>query len=567
MFPTTTLTWYDHRVLRGSKMGKSSPRRRFISLLEPPNPLWGCSEAFSSYSGVPPSSSRRASRLLGAGFLSLWLLAGLLTTAVCHAAVSTGSRRTSRASLVASSTPDLASLLVNTPFPRFTTPSPALTKELASGGLPPGPLDQAALTHVFDVATPPLPWAVQDCAAASGTDACQGYLRVWAITSSSTPGSTASPNGAALEGIEELIGVLMPNQADATRLAGTVFQKSSLPPGSSNLKSVPTPGSPGSRAFTYDSHAFGKVTHIAVAMVHVARFVAVLQVSIFHSGIAPVTAAELASFARNQTIRADRAFGLAVAPVATTSPAKSSSNLPLEAGGGAGAVVVIGLLAWLLTHRRSGPKLATLGSASGTTGGALFLGATPPGTNSFGAAGSNPNATPFASNASGASSLVGFPFNAASGVYQAAGSQAGQWGNGQPGTSSTQLGQTAGQTGGPIGGVAQSSGLLPSFGEVLGSAVKKSSSVSQTSSQAVQGPGIGQASIDLPAFQSVFKGGSEQPSTQTAQYAPGETSQPTSQSTQPSTPAGWYDDPYAPGSGRLRWWDGQQWTQHVHPQG
>ena len=26
-------------------------------------------------------------------------------------------------------------------------------------------------------------------------------------------------------------------------------------------------------------------------------------------------------------------------------------------------------------------------------------------------------------------------------------------------------------------------------------------------------------------------------------------------------PAGWYDDP----SGRgLRWWDGEQWTEHVH---
>ncbi len=29
-----------------------------------------------------------------------------------------------------------------------------------------------------------------------------------------------------------------------------------------------------------------------------------------------------------------------------------------------------------------------------------------------------------------------------------------------------------------------------------------------------------------------------------------------------STPAGWYDD----GSGRLRWWDGQQWTEHFADQ-
>ncbi|WP_198679382.1 DUF2510 domain-containing protein [Thermomonospora amylolytica] len=26
---------------------------------------------------------------------------------------------------------------------------------------------------------------------------------------------------------------------------------------------------------------------------------------------------------------------------------------------------------------------------------------------------------------------------------------------------------------------------------------------------------------------------------------------------------GWYSDPH--GSGRLRWWDGQRWTEHVHP--
>lgn len=29
-----------------------------------------------------------------------------------------------------------------------------------------------------------------------------------------------------------------------------------------------------------------------------------------------------------------------------------------------------------------------------------------------------------------------------------------------------------------------------------------------------------------------------------------------------STPAGWYDD----GSGRLRWWDGQEWTEHFAPE-
>ncbi|QNA93053.1 MULTISPECIES: DUF2510 domain-containing protein [unclassified Microbacterium] len=28
-----------------------------------------------------------------------------------------------------------------------------------------------------------------------------------------------------------------------------------------------------------------------------------------------------------------------------------------------------------------------------------------------------------------------------------------------------------------------------------------------------------------------------------------------------TTPAGWYDD----GSGRQRWWDGQQWTEHFAP--
>ncbi len=26
-------------------------------------------------------------------------------------------------------------------------------------------------------------------------------------------------------------------------------------------------------------------------------------------------------------------------------------------------------------------------------------------------------------------------------------------------------------------------------------------------------------------------------------------------------PAGWYDDPSGAG---LRWWDGEQWTEHVH---
>ncbi|MGB3373679.1 MAG: DUF2510 domain-containing protein, partial [Microbacterium sp.] len=30
-----------------------------------------------------------------------------------------------------------------------------------------------------------------------------------------------------------------------------------------------------------------------------------------------------------------------------------------------------------------------------------------------------------------------------------------------------------------------------------------------------------------------------------------------------STPAGWYDD----GSGRQRWWDGQQWTENFAPGG
>ena len=29
-----------------------------------------------------------------------------------------------------------------------------------------------------------------------------------------------------------------------------------------------------------------------------------------------------------------------------------------------------------------------------------------------------------------------------------------------------------------------------------------------------------------------------------------------------TTPAGWYDD----GSGRQRWWDGQQWTEHFAPE-
>ena len=28
-----------------------------------------------------------------------------------------------------------------------------------------------------------------------------------------------------------------------------------------------------------------------------------------------------------------------------------------------------------------------------------------------------------------------------------------------------------------------------------------------------------------------------------------------------TTPAGWYDD----GSGRQRWWDGTQWTEHFAP--
>lgn len=28
-----------------------------------------------------------------------------------------------------------------------------------------------------------------------------------------------------------------------------------------------------------------------------------------------------------------------------------------------------------------------------------------------------------------------------------------------------------------------------------------------------------------------------------------------------NAPAGWYDD----GSGTMKWWDGAQWTEHVHP--
>lgn len=31
-----------------------------------------------------------------------------------------------------------------------------------------------------------------------------------------------------------------------------------------------------------------------------------------------------------------------------------------------------------------------------------------------------------------------------------------------------------------------------------------------------------------------------------------------------TTQPGWYDDPGAPGTGQLRWWDGQAWTEHVH---
>lgn len=33
---------------------------------------------------------------------------------------------------------------------------------------------------------------------------------------------------------------------------------------------------------------------------------------------------------------------------------------------------------------------------------------------------------------------------------------------------------------------------------------------------------------------------------------------------QPTPPPSWYDDPA--GSGQLRWWDGQQWTEHTQPQ-
>ncbi|MGC8461960.1 MAG: DUF2510 domain-containing protein [Candidatus Dormibacteria bacterium] len=31
------------------------------------------------------------------------------------------------------------------------------------------------------------------------------------------------------------------------------------------------------------------------------------------------------------------------------------------------------------------------------------------------------------------------------------------------------------------------------------------------------------------------------------------------------SPPGWYADPAAPGSGRLRYWDGNQWTPYTHP--
>ncbi|WP_432542348.1 RDD family protein [Kineococcus sp. SYSU DK002] len=33
-----------------------------------------------------------------------------------------------------------------------------------------------------------------------------------------------------------------------------------------------------------------------------------------------------------------------------------------------------------------------------------------------------------------------------------------------------------------------------------------------------------------------------------------------------STPAGWYPDPSDPSRSQLRWWDGAQWTEHVHAQ-
>ncbi|GAB2675084.1 RDD family protein [Thalassiella azotivora] len=32
-----------------------------------------------------------------------------------------------------------------------------------------------------------------------------------------------------------------------------------------------------------------------------------------------------------------------------------------------------------------------------------------------------------------------------------------------------------------------------------------------------------------------------------------------------TTPAGWYEDPGAPGGGQVRWWDGTRWTEHTRP--